>query len=43
MADAVTLGKRCGADVESVEFRRSSLDVIRGQIGVFDGLKGVAN
>jgi hypothetical protein len=29
MADAITLGKRFGADVQSVEFWRSSPDVIR--------------
>jgi oligoendopeptidase F len=38
MADAVTLGKRFGADVQSVEFWRSSLDIIRKQIGEFEGL-----
>ncbi len=38
MADAVTLGKRFGADVESVEFWRSSLRVITAQIEEFEGL-----
>ena len=36
MADAVTLGKRFGADVQSVEFWRSSQDMIRMLIGVFE-------
>jgi oligoendopeptidase F len=40
MADAVTLGKRFGADVRSVDFWRSSLDIIRKQIGEFEGLVG---
>jgi oligoendopeptidase F len=38
MADAATLGKRFGMDTQSVEFWRSSLNVIRAQIGVFEGL-----
>jgi oligoendopeptidase F len=38
MADAVTLGKRFGADVQSVQFWRSSLDIIRKQISEFEGL-----
>ncbi len=41
MADAVTLGKRFNADVQSVDFWRSSIDVIRKQIGVFEGLVGL--
>ncbi len=40
MLDINTLGKRFNADIESVEFWRSNLDVIRGQIGVFKGLVG---
>jgi len=40
MADAVTLGKRFGADVQSVDFWRSSLNVITGQIAEFEGLVG---
>jgi len=38
MADAATLGKRFGADVQKVDFWRSSLDVIRKQIAEFEGL-----
>ena len=38
LADAVTLTKRFGIDVQNVDFRRSSLDVIRGQIGDFEHL-----
>jgi oligoendopeptidase F len=40
MADAVTLGQRFGADVESVDFWRSSLRVITRQIEEFEGLVG---
>jgi oligoendopeptidase F len=40
MAEAVTLGKRFGADVQSADFWRSSLDIIRGQITEFEGLVG---
>jgi pepF/M3 family oligoendopeptidase len=35
MADAATLGKRFGLDIESIAFWRSSLDVVRGQIAEF--------
>lgn len=35
MADAATLGRRFGLDIESIDFWRSSLDVVRGQIGEF--------
>ncbi len=38
MADAVTLGKRFGIEIQSVAFWRSSLDVMRGQIGEFEWL-----
>ncbi len=38
MADAVTLGARFGADIESVDFWRSSLSVITKQIEEFEGL-----
>jgi oligoendopeptidase F len=38
MYDAHTLASRFGIDTHSVEFWRSSLDVIREQIGVFEGL-----
>ncbi len=40
MADEVTLAKRFGIEIQSVAFWRSSLDVIRGQIGEFEGLVG---
>ena len=40
MADAATLGERFGADVQKVDFWRSSLDVIRKQIAEFEGLVG---
>ncbi|MCW3099745.1 MAG: family oligoendopeptidase [Chthonomonadaceae bacterium] len=36
MADAITLGARFGIDVQSIDFWRSSLDVIRGQIAEFE-------
>jgi oligoendopeptidase F len=36
MADAITLGERFGIDVQSIDFWRSSLDVIRGQIDDFE-------
>lgn len=35
LADAMTLGQRFGIDVQSPEFWRSSLDVVRGQIEDF--------
>ena len=35
-ADAHTLGSRFGIDTQSVEFWRSSLDIIRGQISEFE-------
>ncbi len=38
LADAVTLASRFGIDIQSVDFWRSSLDVIRGQIGDFERL-----
>ena len=38
LADAVTLAARFGIDIQSVDFWRSSLDVIRGQIGDFERL-----
>jgi len=38
LADAITLGMRFSVDVEDVAFWRSSLDVIRGQIGEFERL-----
>ena len=38
LADAVTLAKRFGIDIHSIDFWRSSLDVIRGQIGDFERL-----
>jgi len=41
MADAHTLASRFGLDTRSVEFWRSSLDVIRGQIGEFEGFDKV--
>jgi oligoendopeptidase F len=36
MADAVTLGARFGIDIQSIDFWRSSLDVIRRQIEDFE-------
>jgi pepF/M3 family oligoendopeptidase len=41
LADAATLGVRFGIDTRSVEFWRSSLDVIRGSIAEFERLTGV--
>ena len=38
MDDAVTLGKRFGADVTDVGFWRAGLDVVRGHIGEFERL-----
>ena len=38
LADAATLGGRFGIDIRSVEFWRSSLDVIRGSIAEFERL-----
>ncbi len=38
LADAVTLAKRFGIDIQSIDFWRSSLDVIRGQIADFERL-----
>jgi oligoendopeptidase F len=38
MYDAHTLASRFGIDTHSVEFWRSSLDVIRGQIGEYERL-----
>lgn len=38
LADAATLGARFGIDTRSVEFWRSSLDVIRGNIAEFERL-----
>jgi len=38
MYDAHTLASRFGIDTHSVEFWRSSLEVIRGQIKEFEGL-----
>lgn len=38
MADAIELGRRFGVDVRSGDFWRSSLDVVRAQIGAFCGL-----
>lgn len=43
MFDEHTLAARFGIDTHSVEFWRSSLDVIRGQIGEFEGLVGWRN
>ena len=40
LADAATLGRRFGADVRSVDFWRTSLDVIRREIDEFEGLVG---
>ncbi len=40
MADAATLGQRFGIDVRSVDFWRSSLDLIRGRIDEFVRLAG---
>jgi oligoendopeptidase F len=40
MADAITLGARFGIDVQSIDFWRSSLDVIRGQIADFEAIVG---
>jgi oligoendopeptidase F len=36
LANALTLGKRFGVDVQSVEFWRSSLEIIRKQIAKFE-------
>ena len=36
IADAVTLCKRFGFDIETPDFWRSSLDIIRGQIAEFE-------
>jgi pepF/M3 family oligoendopeptidase len=41
MADAVTLCKRFGSDIEQPDFWRSSLDIIRGQIAEFEGMVGL--
>jgi oligoendopeptidase F len=38
LADAVPLAARFGIDIQSVDFWRSSLDVIRGQIREFEQL-----
>ena len=38
LADAVTLAARFGIDIQSVDFWRSSLDVIRGQMADFECL-----
>jgi len=38
LADAATLGARFGIDTRSIEFWRSSLDVIRGNIQEFESL-----
>jgi oligoendopeptidase F len=38
MVDAVTLAQRFGIDIQSIAFWRSSLDVIRCQIGDFERL-----
>ncbi len=40
LADAVTLANRFGIDIQTIDFWRSSLDVIRGQIGDFERLGG---
>ena len=40
LADAVTLATRFGIDIHSIDFWRSSLDVIRGQIADFEHLIG---
>ena len=38
LADAVNLARRFGIDIQSIDFWRSSLDVIRGQIADFECL-----
>ncbi len=40
LADATTLANRFGIDIQGIEFWRSSLDVIRGQIEDFERLVG---
>ncbi|MFN3651881.1 MAG: M3 family oligoendopeptidase [Armatimonadota bacterium] len=40
LADAATLAQRFGIDVRSIDFWRSSLDVIRGNISEFEKLVG---
>ena len=42
LADAATLAGRFGIDIRSVEFWRSSLDVVRGDVGRFEGLANEA-